>query len=263
MLSLGTSIERASVEVSAAGRLFMMIFGAKFKTAYYLCRKGNLMEKRIEPSDSFTLSDRVMIGEAAGMSIDELLAVIAGSDDAGTVKRLLGSCDGNIASLTGLGGDDVAKRGRLGKRQSVAVAAAIELASRMEPSARELPQEIKTNADVIALFEYEMRHKRQEELWVLYLTGGNRLIERRCISIGGASGVTSDIKIVVGRAIALLAAGVIAVHNHPSGDSYPSDEDIELTSRLKQACSLFDIRLLDHIIIGDRDHYSFLQRGCL
>ena len=144
--------------------LLVMIFEAKFKTAYYLCRKGNLMEKRIEPSDSFTLSDRVMIGEAAGMSIDELLAVIAGSDDAGTVKRLLGSCDGNIASLTGLGGDDIAKRGRLGKRQAVAVAAAIELASRMEPSARELPQEIKTNADVIALFEYEMRHKRQEEL---------------------------------------------------------------------------------------------------
>ncbi len=190
------------------------------------------MEKRIEPSDSFTLSDRVMIGEASGMSIDELLAVIAGSDDAGTVKRLLGSCDGNIASLTGLGGDDIAKRGRLGKRQAVAVAAAIELASRME-------------------------------LWVLYLTGGNRLIERRCISIGGASGVTSDIKIVVGRAIELLAAGVIAVHNHPSGDPYPSDEDIELTSRLKQACSLFDIRLLDHLIIGDRDHYSFLQKGCL
>lgn len=221
------------------------------------------MEKRMEPSEGLALSDRVMIGETSDMDNPELLAVIAGSDDAATVKRLMRSCSDDIASLAGLSGDDIAKRGRLGKRQAVAIAAAIELAARMEPSAGELPQEIRTNADVVALFGTEMRGKRQEELWALYLTGGNRLIERRCISIGGASGVTSDIKIVVGRAIELLAAAVIVVHNHPSGDPSPSDEDTELTSRLKQACALFDIRLLDHLIIGDREHYSFLQRGCL
>lgn len=221
------------------------------------------MEKRIEPSDNFALSDRVMIGDMAGMGTAELLAVIADSDDAATMERLLGSCDGDITSLTGLSGDDIAKRGRLGKRRAVAIAAAIELASRMEPCARKLPQEIRTNADVVALFGAEMRHKRQEELWALYLTGGNRLIERRCISIGGASGVTSDIKIVIGRAIELLATAVILVHNHPSGDPTPSDEDAELTTRLKQACSLFDIRLLDHLVIGGDDHYSFLQKGRL
>jgi len=204
-----------------------------------------------------------MIGEAGDMDTAELLAVIAGSDDTGTVKRLIGSCDGDIVSLKGLSGDDIAKCGRLGKRRAVAVAAAIELALRMEPSEREIPEEIRTNADVVAMFGAEMRGKRQEELWALYLTGGNRVIEKRCISIGGASGVTSDIKIIVGRAIELLATAVIVVHNHPSGDPAPSGEDTELTSRLSQACALFDIRLLDHLIIGSRDHYSFLQRGNL
>ena len=221
------------------------------------------MDKRLEPSDGITLSDRVMIGQVKGMGDDELLAVLAGSDDTATIRRLWSSCDGNIASLAGKSGDDIAKLGRLGKKRSVAVAAALELASRIDPAAGDMPQEIRTNADVVALLGAEMRNKRQEELWALYLTGGNRLIEKRCISIGGASGVTSDLKIVIGRAIELLAAAVIVVHNHPGGDPSPSDEDVELTSRLKQACSLFDIRLLDHLIIGDREHYSFLQRGSI
>lgn len=221
------------------------------------------MDKRIEPAAGMTLYDKVMFGEAFRLDDKELLAVVAGYDDAGSLERLCDFCDGDLSSLAGKSGDAISKAGRMGRRQSARVAAALMLAGRMAPQRESPPGQIETDMDVMALMACEFYGKSQEELWALYLTGGNRLLEKCRISVGGTSAVVSDVKIVVRRAVELLAAAVIIVHNHPSGNVEPSGDDTELTQKLSQACALFDIRLLDHVIIGNDEHWSFLKRGLL
>ena len=100
-----------------------------------------------------------------------------------------------------------------------------------------------------------------EEFWVVYLTAGNRVLDRVRISQGGVTGTVVDHKIVVKRALELLAYSLILVHNHPSGVAQPSGEDRELTDKLAMAASLFDIHVLDHLIITDGAYFSFRQEG--
>ena len=80
-----------------------------------------------------------------------------------------------------------------------------------------------------------------------------------------AKGIVSpeDLKIILKHGIEILASSIIAVHNHPSGNLKPSQADIELTKKLKEAAKLIDIVLLDHLIIGDKKYYSFADEGTI
>jgi DNA repair protein RadC len=102
-----------------------------------------------------------------------------------------------------------------------------------------------------------------EEFYVLYLNKSNRVITHKHISSGGVTGTVADLKIILKHAIELLASALIAVHNHPSGNLKPSQADIDLTKRLKESGKLMDILLLDHLIIGDKNYYSFADIGML
>ena len=99
---------------------------------------------------------------------------------------------------------------------------------------------------------------------MLYLSSSNRVIERRRISVGGSSSVSADCKLIVRHALSLVASAIIVVHNHPSGATEPSGEDARFTEQLRQACNLFDISLLDHIIVANGGgSYSFRSDGKL
>ena len=103
---------------------------------------------------------------------------------------------------------------------------------------------------------------KEEDAWretafALFLDRKNRILGHMLVSVGGPNSTVMDPAVVAKGAVGTLANGVIITHNHPSGDPAPSKEDIERTRRLKLALSLFDIKLLDHIIIGDGKAYSF------
>ncbi|HON71663.1 MAG TPA: JAB domain-containing protein, partial [Tenuifilum sp.] len=100
-----------------------------------------------------------------------------------------------------------------------------------------------------------------EEFWVLLLNKANRIIERVKVSQGGVGGTVVDPKLVLKHAVERLASAIIVVHNHPSGNPQPSDKDIALTEKLKNAAQLFDITLLDHVIVTDGECYSFADNG--
>ena len=95
----------------------------------------------------------------------------------------------------------------------------------------------------------------------VYLTSSNSIIERQRISQGGVQGTVVDHRLVVKRALELLATQLVLIHNHPSGAAAPSPQDKVLTERVAQAAALFDIRLLDHIIIAREGDFSFLRAG--
>ncbi len=103
-----------------------------------------------------------------------------------------------------------------------------------------------------------------EECWALYLTSSNRVIERMRVSQGGVQATVVDHRLIVKRALELLSTQIILVHNHPSGAAEASEQDRHLTRRVADACRLFDIKLLDHIVIArSGDSYSFRSHSLL
>ena len=113
-------------------------------------------------------------------------------------------------------------------------------------------------------FLLDVLSKRDHEIFcALFLDNRNRLIEFRELFHGTIDGTSVHPREVVKRALAVNAAAVIFAHNHPSGVCEPSKADEWITSRLKNAFGLLDIRVLDHIIVGDSGTVSFAERGLL
>ena len=124
-------------------------------------------------------------------------------------------------------------------------------------------EKISTDADVVRLMRPQVVDLSHEECWVLYLTSSNRVIERQRVSQGGVQATVVDHRLIVTRTLELLATQIILVHNHPSGAAQPSDADKALTKRIKEAAALFDIKLLDHVIISKEGDYSFRRAQLL
>lgn len=110
----------------------------------------------------------------------------------------------------------------------------------------------------------EGRLELQEEFKVLLLNRANDVLGIYNMSLGSVSGTVVDIRLLIAVALKCNASGILICHNHPSGNLNPSEADIEMTKKIKQASELFDIRMIDHIIITHLGYYSFLDSGvCL
>lgn len=101
----------------------------------------------------------------------------------------------------------------------------------------------------------------QEQFVVLYLNRVNRLIGSYQLSKGGITGIIADVRLILSVALKTLATGLILAHNHPSGNLKPSEVDIQLTKKVKQATKLMDIEVLDHMILTDGRYFSFTDEG--
>lgn len=214
------------------------------------------------------LLDKLAARGPAALDDAELLALLLGEGSEYKPaemlsKRLLEHYNGSLARL----GRDVLPRLRMvegvGLRRAARIVAAAELGRRILTLQAAEKTSIQTSDDVIQLFRPELELLQHEECWALYLSSSNRIIERQRISQGGVQGTIVDHRLIVKRALELLATQLILVHNHPSGSAEASDADRHLTSRIAEAAALFDIRLLDHIIISRSDDFSFRSAGLL
>lgn len=100
-----------------------------------------------------------------------------------------------------------------------------------------------------------------EEFKILYLNRSNRIIGFYPHSKGGISSTVADIRLIIGVALKCAASSIILIHNHPSGNLQPSEADIKLTAKINSCCKMFDLTLLDHLIITDCNYYSFADNG--
>ena len=153
--------------------------------------------------------------------------------------------------------------GGLGLRRSQLLSAAVELGRRVAASRAQEADSIATSDDVVRLFRPQLERLSHEECWAVYLTTSNRILERQRVSQGGVQSTVVDHRLVVKRALELLSTQLILIHNHPSGTAEPSTQDKVLTERIARAAALFDIRLLDHIIISCEGDFSFRRAGLL
>lgn len=107
----------------------------------------------------------------------------------------------------------------------------------------------------------EGRLELQEEFKVILLNRSNEVLGIYNMSMGSTSGTVVDIRLLFAVALKCNALGILISHNHPSGNLNPSDADIEITKKIKQASGIFDIKLIDHIIVTHLGYYSFLDNG--
>ena len=128
---------------------------------------------------------------------------------------------------------------------------------------RELPVEknraIQNSNQAAELLFDTLRNLEHEEVWVVYLNKSNRPLNKKMISLGSLDAAIMDHRKIIKMALDMNASGLILYHCHPSGNPTPSACDIKETDKLRNALNLFEINLVDHIIISDASYYSFAE----
>ncbi|MGE5421248.1 MAG: RadC family protein [Chloroflexota bacterium] len=202
----------------------------------------------------------------SSLSDAELLAILinSGTRNKSAVdlgRELLGKVNNNLNTLGKLSISELKSLQVIGTARAVTIAAALELGRRRKlAEVPEVPQ-IKCSKDVADIFQPLLGDLPHEEFWILFLNRSNRVISRMKLSQGGVSGTVTDVRMVMKRAVECLASGIIVCHNHPSGNLNPSDSDSRITQKIKDAGNIMDIQLLDHLIITDREYFSFADNG--
>ena len=190
----------------------------------------------------------------------ELLALLL--EDRALAEELISEC-GSLANIAKLPASRLRMVAGLGAKRTERIQSAIEIGNRISSASRAVEESISSSEDVVRIMRPKLQDKKHEECWAIFLTNSNRIIESRCMSQGGVQATIVDHRLIVKRALELLSTRIIIVHNHPSGSATPSGADFDITKKIKEATSLFDIQLLDHIIISATESYSFKSNGRL
>lgn len=202
------------------------------------------------------------------LSDAELLAIIMGSgsrDESAVAlaKRMLHSVENNWNFLSRLSVEDLCRFKGIGPAKAVSIITALEIGRRR--SLQDLPERMRVNvgSDAFKIMAHIIGDLNVEEFWVLYLNHGNYVIHKESISRGGIDRTAVDVRIIIGIALEKKATGIVLAHNHPSGNIQPSAADKHLTQKIKEAARLFNIDVLDHIIVAQKNFYSFASEGRL
>lgn len=212
--------------------------------------------------------EKLMKKGIQALSDAELLAILIGSGtrEESAVelsRRILKIYQDNLNLLSKTGVEELKKIKGIGEARGITIIAALELGRRRSMCEVIQSQKITSSKDVAAIFQPLLGDLPYEEFWILLLNRSNTILERIKISQGGIAGTVTDVRIILKTAIEKLASSMILVHNHPSGQLNPSEADSKITKKLREAGSLMDIVVLDHIIVNDHAFYSFADENQL
>lgn len=211
--------------------------------------------------------EKMLARGAASLSNAELLGILLGSGNSdetavGLAQRILSTFGNNLNLLGKQSPQELCRLFKgIGPAKAVTVLAAVELGRRRSAEEALRRDTVACSLDIYRLFHPLLADLPYEEFWAIYLNRANKVLERRKIGQGGTGEVTADVLLVLRTAIQLLAPAVVLVHNHPSGNCRPSRPDDRLTEKVRAACQVLDIRLLDHLILSDGTYYSYADEG--
>lgn len=207
---------------------------------------------------------------AVNLTNAELLALIIRTGDTASRKSaidlgrdVISHFGDNLRELGSAAISEITAIKGMGPAKATGIKAAFALASRFQARKLENLDRFTSPRQVFDYFHHEFRDSRKEYFLVLLLDGKNRIIRRVQISEGSLNQSIVHPREVFSPAVKESAAAVILIHNHPTGDPAPSQEDISVTRRLKEAGEIMGIRVLDHIIIGEDEFMSFVEKGLL
>lgn len=212
--------------------------------------------------------EKLMLKGKTALSDAELIAILisSGSVEESAVslaQRILEGSQNNLLELSKLSVNDLKKYRGIGEAKAISIIAALELGRRRQRSAALERPVINNSQKAYEYIQASLSDLAHEEFMVLYLTRGLKVISHDTLSRGGTAGTVVDMKIILKSALEKLAAYLIVAHNHPSGHLKPFQQDIEMTRKLKSACTIMEIGLNDHLIIGENAYYSFADEGML
>ncbi len=211
--------------------------------------------------------ERMRAVGSEGLSDAELLAILLGTgarrEPVGVLASRLLHEVGGIAALSRVGAGALEQIAGLGPGKASRIVAAVELGRRVVT--RPLPRgaRVGSSRDVDAAMRPRLAAADVEHFIAIALDAKNRPIGEIEIARGGLSACPVSPADVFRALLREAAAGVVFVHNHPSGEPSPSADDVALTERLRRAGELIGVRVLDHLIIGREGYFSFLDAGLL
>lgn len=214
------------------------------------------------------ISDKLFARGAEALTDEELVAMLIwdgtlGDNAVTRASELLAAAKGSLMGVVDIDISRLRMVAGIGKLRAQRIKTAAELGRRLSLAEAARHDVVMSDADVVRIMEPLLGGMSHEECWVLYLASSGKVLERMRVSQGGVQATIVDCKIVIKRALELLAVQIVLVHNHPSGSVEPSKQDIDLTERIEAAARLFDIRLSDHVIIARGAHYSFRGHGVI
>lgn len=212
--------------------------------------------------------EKMITKGATALSDAELVAILIGSGTTNETavsiaQKVLASAKNNLNELGRFSIKDLTKTKGIGTAKAIAIMAALELGRRRKNSEAINRKQITSSNDVIELFQDSLADLHHEEFWVLLLNRANKIIERVRISEGGYTATIVDVRKIMKTALDHQAIGLILCHNHPSGNHNPSNEDINITAKIKQAAKTLDINLLDHVIITPGKCFSMADNSLI
>ncbi|MEZ7867330.1 MAG: DNA repair protein RadC [Paludibacteraceae bacterium] len=231
----------------------------------------------MEPEKRLTIRDwaeddrpreKLLNKGAAALSDAELFAILIGSGNKNEsavelCKRILGDNHNNLNELARLSIVDLAKYKGIGEAKAISIVAALEIGKRRKTNEVLERTKITQSSDLFELFEPALLDLNHEEFWVAFMNGANKVLETKRLTQGGMRQTVVDVTMLLRMALERSAHAVAVAHNHPSGENYPSREDLQITQKIKTGCDAIGVRLLDHIIIAGGRYYSFADEGKL
>lgn len=202
------------------------------------------------------------------LSDAELIAILisSGSRNESAVslsKRILASVDNNLNTLGKQSLNQLMAFKGIGEAKAISIAAAMELGRRRRGEEAVQKKKISSSLSVFELMQPIIGELPHEEFWIIYLNNSNKILHKNQLSKGSMTGTLVDVRLVLKTALDFGALSLILIHNHPSGTLKPSHQDKDITKKLKIAAQSLDIKVLDHIIVTEKEYYSFADEGIL
>lgn len=228
--------------------------------------KGNLNIKswaeEDRPREKLSLKGKGTLSDA------ELIAILIGSGNKEDTavelsKKILASINNDLNQLGKLTINDLMQFNGIGEAKAISIIAALELGRRRKETVSEKKPIINSSQKAYDSMSAILSDLPHEEFWAIYLNRRNELIKKVFISKGGVAGTVADTKIIFKHGIELLASAIVLFHNHPSGNLKPSQADIQLTKKLKETGNIMDVLVVDHIIVGEKNYFSFADESLL
>lgn len=212
--------------------------------------------------------EKLLLKGKHSLSDAELLAILLGTgtrDQSALdlAKTILTETRNNLIELSKMQISELMQFRGIGQAKAITIIAALELGRRRRGSEVIQRKKIQSSKDVFELFQVELAEKKYEGFWLLLLDRANKIVGQEKISEGGTAGTVADPKRIFKVAIDRHASSLILCHNHPSGNVEPSQADITLTKKMMHAGALLDIQILDHIIIGEENYFSFADENMM
>jgi len=213
--------------------------------------------------------EKLLLKGKSALSDAELIAILIGSGTRSVSavdlsKHILSAVNNDLGELAKMSIPDLKKFKGIGEAKAISIVSALELGRRRKQISDQ-PKKIKINGskDVFNLMGRELMDETVEHFYVLLLNRSNILIKKQLISSGGTNGTVADPKIIFKYALDSLACSIILVHNHPSGNLKPSEQDRVLTDKLKHLGENLEVQVIDHVIFTDVAYFSFADEGIL